>query len=158
MSKPSFVLRLALPILLIFALSGCSAYMAAKQPAQKNFQMLKVGTPRNLVIAEFGTPIHAETASSGKKDIYKFTQGYHGAVRAGRAVGHAVASVATLGLWEVVGTPIEGYANGTELSIEVSYDAEDRISQVVPLKGAEEVERNLNPPPPEASKSINSEG
>ena len=127
--------------------------MAAKQPAQKNFQVLKVGTPRNVVIAEFGTPVHSEADPAGKKDIYKFIQGYHGAVRAGRAVGHAVASVATLGLWEVVGTPIEGYANGTELSIEVRYDAEDKVAEVVPLKGVDEVRRNLNPPPPKTPKS-----
>jgi len=132
-------------LLLVVAIyfSGCSAYMAANQPPPKNFAVLKQGTQRSLVIAELGTPVHSEVATTGKKDIYKFTHGYHGAVRAGRAVAHGAASVATLGLWEVIGTPIEGYANGTELSVEVHYDANDQVAQVVPLKGAEEINRNL---------------
>jgi hypothetical protein len=33
--------------------------------------------------------------------------------------------------------------NGTELSVEVTYDAADRIVQVRPLKGDDEVTRNL---------------
>ena len=133
----SFVLVVAIWI------SGCSAYMAANQPASKNFSVLKQGTQRSLVIAELGTPVYSEVGSIGKTDIYKFTHGYHGAVRAGRAVAHGAASVATLGLWEVLGTPIEGYANGTELSVEVHYDANDLVAKVVPLKGTEEINRNM---------------
>ncbi len=133
----------ALLLVVAIFVSGCSAYMAANQPPPKNFAVLKQGTQRSLVIAELGTPVHSETGTTGKKDIYKFTHGYHGAVRAGRAVAHGAASVATLGLWEVIGTPIEGYANGTELSVEVRYDANDQVAQVIPLKGTEEINRNL---------------
>ena len=124
-------------------ITGCSAYMAANQPPPKNFAVLKQGTQRNLVIAELGTPVHTAMAPTGRKDIYKFQHGYHGAVRAGRAVAHGAASIATLGLWEVIGTPLEGYANGSQLSVEVQYDGNDQVAQVVPLKGAEEINRNL---------------
>jgi len=120
--------------------------MAANQPGQKNFQLLKPGTARGLVIGEFGSPIHTEIAPDGtKRDIFKFVQGYHDGVKAGRAIGHGVASVATLGLWEVIGTPTEGYFSGSEVSVQVSYDAADQVTNVVPLKGIEEIERNLNP-------------
>ncbi|MEM1372296.1 MAG: hypothetical protein AAGG72_08755 [Pseudomonadota bacterium] len=125
------------------ATTGCAAYMAANQPAPKNFALLQEGTERSRVIAEFGTPVSTDTSTGQRKDIFTFRHGYHAAVRAGRAIGHGVASVATLGLWEVVGTPVEGYMNGSELSVEVTYDDTDRITSVVPLKGDEEVTRNL---------------
>jgi hypothetical protein len=50
---------------------------------------------------------------------------------------HGAADVLTLGLWEVVGTPIEGYANGTKVSVEITYDREERVVKVVPLRGQE---------------------
>lgn len=127
--------------------------MAANQPPPKNFAVLKQGTQRSLVIAELGTPVHSEDGAAGKKDIYKFTHGYHSGVRAGRAVAHGAASVATLGLWEVIGTPLEGYANGSQLSVEVHYDANDQVAQVVPLKGAEEINRNLADLAPERQEA-----
>lgn len=37
----------------------------------------------------------------------------------------------------VVGTPIEGYANGTKVSVEITYDREERVVKVVPLRGEE---------------------
>jgi hypothetical protein len=53
--------------------------------------------------------------------------------------GRGAADEFTLGLWEVVGTPIEGYANGTKVTIEVTYDKEDRVVQVVPIRGQEKL-------------------
>jgi hypothetical protein len=38
-----------------------------------------------------------------------------------------------------VGTPIEGYANGTKVSVEITYDREDRVVKVVPIRGQEVV-------------------
>jgi len=137
-------------LFLSFTMSGCAAYMAANQPAPKNFELLRVGTERSRVIAEFGPPLTSDTSTGVRKDIHTFKHGYHAAVRAGRAIGHGVASVATLGLWEVIGTPVEGYMNGTDLSVEITYDTTDRIANVRPLKGDEEVARNLadaNQPP-----------
>lgn len=128
--------------------AGCSAYMAANQPGQKDIAVLNPGQPRAKLIAEFGQPIHTETKDGVRKDIFQWTQGYHSGVRAGRAVGHAVASVATLGLWEVVGTPVEGYMNGSQLSAEVHYDRNDIVAKVVPLKGEEEIKTGSVIPQP----------
>lgn len=122
-------------------LSGCSAYMAANQPGQKDFTVLRENTPRGRVIAELGQPINTEMKNGERHDIYTFKNGYHTGVKAGRAVINGVASVATLGLWEVIGTPAEGYLNGTDLSVEVAYDAQDRVKRVTPLKGDEEIAR-----------------
>lgn len=127
--------------------AGCSAYMAANQPGQKDLSLMSPGQPRARLIAEFGTPIHTEVKDGVRRDIFQWKQGYHGGVKAGRAVGHAVASVATLGLWEVVGTPVEGHFNGSDLSAEVTYDSEDRVAKIVPLKGEQEIVTGSTPAP-----------
>ncbi len=62
--------------------------------------------------------------------MFAFTQGYSKGTRAGRAFFHGVADVFTLGLWEVVGTPIELTATGTEMKVRVTYDEENRVKTV----------------------------
>ena len=51
-----------------------------------------------------------------------------------RTIGHGAADVLTFGLWEVVGTPTEAVFNGKRVVYEVTYDASDRIENVVALK------------------------
>jgi outer membrane protein assembly factor BamE (lipoprotein component of BamABCDE complex) len=116
-----------------FSLNGCSVYMAANQPKAKNVDLFQIGTSRNALLAEFGYPTATETRNGKKYEIYRFTQGYSGGAKAGRAVGHAVADVLTLGLWEVVGTPVESINDGELTAYEVSYDSSDKIDQVVLL-------------------------
>ncbi|TXI17339.1 MAG: hypothetical protein E6Q62_09295 [Nitrosomonas sp.] len=120
--------------LLIVLISGCSVFMAAKQPDAKNVDLFKIGTPRNMLLAEFGLPIVSEVRNGRKIEIFKFIQGYSAGAKAGRAVFHGVADVVTLGLWEVIGTPTEGVFSGNEVVFEVSYDENDRIEQVIALK------------------------
>ena len=81
--------------------------------------------------------LHTENRPEGKVDFYKFVQGYHGGVKAGRAIFHGAADVFTLGLWEVLGTPIEGYADGTEVKLEVYYDESDKVKSVNVLSGGD---------------------
>lgn len=132
-------------IVLSLSCLGCSAYMAANQPGPKDLSLLNKGTPRAKLIAEYGAPIHTETKDGTRRDIFKFKHGYHGGVKAGRAVAHGAATVATLGLWEIVGTPTEGYLNGTELSAEVHYDGGDAVAIVKPLTGEDEIARAIGP-------------
>jgi hypothetical protein len=115
-------------------LSGCSVYMAAKQPDAKNVELFKVGTPRAMLLAEFGLPTVAETREGHKYEIYKFVNGYSAGAKAGRAVFHGAADMLTLGLWEVVGTPTEGVFSGDEMAFRVRYDKNDIIDEVAALK------------------------
>lgn len=123
-------LLLALSIALF---SGCSVYMAANQPPAKNIDLFKVGTPRSALLAEFGYPTSSEDKGGKKYDIYRFTQGYSGGAKAGRAVAHGVASVLTLGLWEVIGTPVEAINSGDLTAYEVGYGSDDRVDVVISL-------------------------
>ena len=128
-----------LAMLACSSLAGCSVYMAANQPDKKDMGVLKSGTPRSVVVAELGAPVETITRGGAKVDLFTFVQGYSGLEKGGRAVLHGAADVFTLGLWEVVGTPIEGYANGTKVSVEITYDREDRVVKVVPIRGQEVV-------------------
>lgn len=128
-----FVLTLAL-VVAVTVVSGCGVYMAAKQPDKKNVDLFKVGTPRGMLLAEFGLPVVAEERDGRKYEIYKFVDGYGAGAKAGRAVFHGAADILTLGLWEIVATPTEGAFSGDEMAFRVRYDNDDRVDEVAALK------------------------
>ena len=125
-------------VLIMLSTSGCAVFMAAKQPDSKNIALFKEGTPRNMLLAEFGYPI-TEIRDGKTYEIYTFKQGYSGGAKAARALFHGAADIMTLGLWELVATPTESIFNGTDMSFEVSNDDANRINQVVALKGSVEI-------------------
>ena len=114
--------------------SGCSVFMAAKQPGTKDVELFAVGTPRSLLLAEFGYPMAAGERDGKKYEVFSFVQGYSAGAKAGRAVFHGVADVVTLGLWEIIGTPTEGVFDGSKIVYEVSYDDNSRVDAVILLK------------------------
>ncbi|WP_292989149.1 hypothetical protein [Nitrosomonas sp.] len=124
----TFITALMLPV------SGCSVFMAAQQPAAKNVELFKVGTPRDELIAEFGPPYISEETEGKKVEIFLFIQGYSKATKTGRVIFHTAADVFTLGLWEIIGTPTELYFDGNEMAFHVSYDEHDRIDAVNALR------------------------
>lgn len=127
--------KILILLVLVLFTSGCSVYMAANQPDLKDIGLFKVGTPRGLLLAEFGLPVFEETNKDGEKvEIYKFNKGYSKGAKVGRAALHGVADVFTWGLWEVVGTPTEAAADGRDMAYQVTYDENDKIKEVVLLK------------------------
>jgi hypothetical protein len=129
----TWLLMIAAVSFLFLDLAGCSVYMAVKQPSKKNLEVMNIGTPRSLVLAEFGQPAAAETRDGKKVDVFSFVQGYSQGAKTGRAVFHGVADFMTLGMWEVVGTPAEAVLDGTKVVYEITYDPNDRVEKVVPL-------------------------
>jgi len=129
-------------IALIFLLSGCAVFMAANSPTEKNDNLFAIGTSRNQLIAEFGGPISSDydRETGYKTEIFKFKQGYSTANNVSRAVFHGLADVVTLGLWEIIATPIELIVDGTDMAFEVEFDDLDRVTRVFALKGAEETQ------------------
>ena len=126
-------------LVLLLATSACSVYKASTQPGYKDLTLLREGTPRALVISELGVPTLAEQKNGKKVEFYNFKQGYRTGTKAARAVFHGAADVFTLGLWEVVGTPIESMVDGTDMSIEITYDETDRLENMIVHKGKEEL-------------------
>jgi hypothetical protein len=117
----------------ILFLEGCSVVMAVKQPDKKNVDLFKVGTPRSILVAEFGAPVSSEMNEGRKCDIFTFVQGYSKGSKVARAAWHGVADVFTLGLWEVVGTPTELIFSGNKTAYQVTYDDKDCVDSVVLL-------------------------
>lgn len=62
-------------------------------------------------------------------------QGQHGGVKAGKAVLYGTAAVFTLGLSEVITSPLEGAAGqGAEMKTRVIYDANLQVDDVEVLQ------------------------
>ncbi len=134
-------LRFAFIVIIIFMLGqGCSVYMAANQPDKKDVSVFNVGTPRTHVIAEAGRPLYTKEKADGTlTDTFVFVQGYSSGSKAGRALFHGAADVLTLGLWEVIGTPVEAIASGTDVKVQVEYDANEKVQNIIALSGGEEL-------------------
>ena len=131
------IAKLGLCTLLIvgtFNITGCSVFMAAKQPEKKDTKMLAVGVPRAVILAEFGAPVSTVKNGDETVDIFSFKQGYGKAAKCGRMMFHGVADVATLGLWEIIGTPVESGFDGNNIAYQITYDQNDNVKTVVQLK------------------------
>ena len=72
-------------------------------------------------------PASSEEYEDGRKEIYTFIQGYSKGAKAGRAFLHGAADVVTLGLWEIVGTPVEGVYSGRKMTARVIFDSKDIV-------------------------------
>lgn len=48
----------------------------------------------------------------------------------GRAVGHAAMDVLTLGVWEIIGTPIEAMNQGEKINVTIRYDSDGNATNV----------------------------
>ncbi|MDO8345657.1 MAG: hypothetical protein Q7T48_20815 [Cellvibrio sp.] len=118
----------------MITISGCSVFMAAKQPVKKDISLFEVGVPRTTLIAEYGAPILSEYKNEKKIEIFKFIQGYSTGAKVGRAFFHGAADVVTLGLWELIGIPTEITFSGDELAYLVRYDENDLVDEVIPIK------------------------
>ncbi len=129
-----FILPKLLLALLAISISGCSVFMAAKQPVKKDISLFEVGVPRTALIAEYGAPIISEYKNDKKFEIFKFVQGYSTGAKVGRAVFHGAADVVTLGLWELVGIPTEITFSGDEMAYLVKYDENELVDEVIPIK------------------------
>lgn len=122
--------KLIVLFILLTLLPSCSVYMAATQPDKKNLSVLHKGTPRSIVIGTLGQPNNTEREHGNRKDYFEFVQGYDDKTKIIRVVTHAGLDFFTGLLWEVVGTPVELAANGTKITLEIFYNANDRVEVV----------------------------
>lgn len=116
--------------------SGCSVMMAARAPERVDMNVLNLGEPRGRVVSELGVPVQSREGDVGGSDVFSFKQGYSLPERMGRAAFHGVADVATIGLWEIVGTPMETSLRGEEVRVQVDYDNNDRVRRIEYFEGA----------------------
>lgn len=119
----SKLLGSALAVAFCFSTISCSAYKAMNQPDEKNLdKILATGSDRDLVRAELGQPISYGKDNAGNEiEVYSFVDGYSTATKSSRAVFHFAADVFTIGLWELVGNPVEGAYKGDKKVVRVTY-------------------------------------
>ena len=122
-------------------LSGCSVGMAVSGQEDPNLAVCKAGSTRLDIERELGAPRDTAFLEDGSLEcVYEYEVGNEPST--GRAVLHGGMDILTLGLWEVVGTPIEA-SQGTKYEMTVVYGP-DGVAQSVKTK-------KLEPPPPKKS-------
>jgi len=123
--------------LLPLVLSGCSVGMAMAGKDQKDTSVVFPGSPRAVVIAKLGPPETSTKNANGETvDSWLIIKG--NAPSGGRAAMHAGLDVFTLGLWEVLGTPLEmGAAGEDRTRYIITYDKEDKIKDMQAIKAGD---------------------
>jgi hypothetical protein len=122
MKKTILILLCALALLF----QGCSAFMAGKKQTKKDLSVLRVGGNRDDIVAVLGAPYQTQRFEDGQvKDTYKIvenapTEG----MKTVEVLGNGVLSIGTLGLWEIVGTPIQ-IATQQEATLFILYYSPD---------------------------------
>ncbi len=104
MKKISLLLLCSLVLI-----QGCSAIMAGKKQTRKDLSVIRIGGDRDDIVQVLGAPfMSTRTDDGGVKDVYKLVEnaGTKG-TKTLAIVGHTTMDVLTLGLWEIVGTPLE---------------------------------------------------
>lgn len=115
---------LVLPLLL----AGCSVFMEASRPDSVDMKQFVVGEQRTLVVAELGSPIATAQQGDQSCDIYRlYTSGPSKVGRGAITATEAVADVLTLGLAEVVSTPVEGMTQSSKHSVTMCYSKNQQL-------------------------------
>lgn len=130
--------RVLAALLALSVLPACSVYMAASGEEKRDLGILAPGTTRDAILAEFGTPTATEKTEAEHYDIFRFVQGRSTGSNVGRAVFYGAAAVLTLGLSEVVTTPVEGAVGDQgEIRLRVDYGPDGRLTEARVLDGAD---------------------
>lgn len=109
---------------LSFFISGCSVQMALEGVKPKNIQQVRIGEDRDTVLFNLGQPVRSNKVSGRLIDEFELDRRTY--VDAGRAVIYLALDVVTLGIWELVGVPLEDFLTSYEHII-IEYDEEDRV-------------------------------
>jgi len=122
--------RLSLLMMLVLVGSGCSVGMALSGTEERDTSVFYNGAERSFVQAKVGLPdVSIQDKDGIWIDTYLIVKGNEPS--AGRAIGHGVMDVLTLGLWEVVGTPIELAAGMEDKNrFVIYYDENQKIVNV----------------------------
>ena len=94
---------------LVLLVEGCSMMMAGKKQTRKDLSVLRIGGDRDDIVAVLGAPYQTQRFEDGQvKDTYKLVENAPSeGMKTVEVLGNGVLSLGTLGLWEIVGTPIQ---------------------------------------------------
>ncbi len=117
--------KCSVAILCSFSLAACSVGMALDGQKDPDLSVVKQNVHRTDIETQLGLPTKEERLPNGcVKAIYQCEIGKEPS--AGRAVAHGVMDVMTLGIWEIVGTPVERL-KGEKVTMIITYDRQGRV-------------------------------
>lgn len=124
--RTTVLCRLLVGLLAVFAAPGCSVFMAMDQPKKKDLSVLTPGHSRGAVIAVVGAPKGSGEENGVRSYIFTFKEGSSKLVKLLRAGFYLSADAFMFGLWEPFRMQIEKQFTGSEISVQVYCDSQDR--------------------------------
>ena len=103
------------------AATACSVGLALHGEEAPDLSVLRAGAAKTQIESKLGPPESEAILADGRtQSTYEYEVGNESS--AGRAGVHAAMDILTLGVWELVGTPLE-VMQGEEMRVVVIYDA-----------------------------------
>jgi hypothetical protein len=122
-------------VVLCGMLAACSPVMEANRPDPIDLKSFAPGEKKFDILAEIGSPIASAPDGGNSCDIYKlFTRGPDSVGKGVIAAGEIAADIFTIGLAEVVFTPVEAATKNSKHTVVFCYDPN---SQLVSVKESE---------------------
>ena len=117
---------------LVTTTSGCSVGMALSGSPNPDLAVCRVGAVKSDIEMQVGPATSVRSLpEGGEVCTYEYEIGNEPS--AGRAVAHGAMDVLTLGLWELVGTPVEAM-QGQKYRMTVIYDDEGTAREISTVK------------------------
>lgn len=105
--------------------------MAATRPDPVDTKQFVVGQTRVSVLSELGNPVANTPDGPNSCDIYKlFTRGPSAVGKGVMTAGYLVADVFTLGLTEVIFTPVEAATRNSKHTVVICYDKDGKLASL----------------------------
>ncbi len=120
--------KIILLLIIILCSASCSVFMAASHKGTSLEELQSCRTKSCILSKDVEVLSNEKTRDNGAVVTCKVR---HVTGSTGRAVMHGLLDVATLGIWEVAGTPIEGAEGQAKYyTIKVHCDKNDNITKV----------------------------
>ncbi len=113
---------------LLLSLSSCSVYLASQGRTAPDISAVKPGMERSHVETVLGNPV-ASLRKDTPLDVVSYQYFSEERPHYGRAAIYGVLDVATLGLAELVATPVEAL-QGDKYIVEILYDKHRRVEEM----------------------------
>jgi hypothetical protein len=112
-------------------LAACSPVMEANRPDPIDLKQFTPGEKKFDVLAQIGSPVASAPDSGLSCDIYKlYTRGPEAVGKGAIAAGEIVADIFTIGLAEVVFTPVEAATKNSKHTVLFCYDQDSKLVSV----------------------------
>ncbi|HEY1856160.1 hypothetical protein [Acidocella sp.] len=131
MFKTSSRTRFAWTTLALLGLAGCSEGMEERRPVPVNISQFKPGENRINVVSVVGAPQGSLSDQGDTCDVYKlYTTGLGGFGKGVVTGAEALTDVGTLGLAELIWTPVQAGTQPVPHTVIFCYDKNDKLASI----------------------------